>query len=221
LVAEPAGSERRTPRHHDEKAKKMRKTMLWAASAALILASLAVAVPAGAAGEHPGCKGVDQASTKASAKGKEALAVVSLKFGCGSVIPDTTDPVACPAESVSLGRSTYLGGPTTDKDEYGYAIWEGAWTNSAETNSAGVVYNASADGRGFYFFESATSPVTSIVAKSIGGTIVTITDVPPAGDPEWILDPSKAVSHNWFSTVTGAQNEPSGFNLVNFCGAAA
>jgi hypothetical protein len=193
----------------------MIRALRVAAATALVLAIVAVSGSAGAAAaEHPGCKGIDQASSKASVKGKAALAVVSEKFGCGTVVPDVTDPVACAAGSVSLGRATYLGGPTDVIDPYGYAVWDGAWTNSGENSSAGVVLNASADGRGFYFYESATTPVTSIVARSLTGEVITITDFSSPGDPTWSLDPSRAVSHNWFVTRTG-------FNLVNFCGAAA
>jgi hypothetical protein len=191
----------------------MRKATRAAAATILVLTVFAFGSPAGAA-EHPGCKGIDQAFSKASEKGKTALTTVSQKFGCGTIAPDPVDLVACAAGSVSLGRATYLGGPTDVKDEYGYPIWSGAWTNSGETSTAGVVLNASADGRGFYFYESATTPVTSIVARSLTGEVITITDFSSPGDPTWSLDPSRAVSHNWFVARTG-------FNLVNFCGAAA
>ena len=191
----------------------MRRATRVAAATVLVLTVFAFGGPAGAA-EHPGCKGIDQAFTKASETGRTALAAVSVKFGCGTITPDPVDTVACPAGSVSLGRATYLGGPTEMLDQYGYAIWSGTWTNSGENSSAGVVLNASADGRGFYFYESATTPVASIVAKSLTGEVITITDFSPSGDTSWFLDPSRAVSHNWFANRTG-------FNLVNFCGAAA
>jgi hypothetical protein len=172
-----------------------------------LIATAALASPwatpaqAGTTGEHPGCKGIDQAYSKASDKGKAALAVVSDKFGCGSVDPTPTDPVACPTGQSSLARWTYAG-TLGEPFEFGYPTWTGAWTNTAGTGAAVVV----GDGGGFYWSEATANSVQSIVLQSMTGEVVTVTD-----SLTYNLDPANAVSQNWFTNRTG-------INSVNFCG---
>jgi hypothetical protein len=189
----------------------MKRVLTAIAACSVLLLLVVPAASATPAGDgHPGCTGIEQALGKASAKGKSALTVVADKLGCGAVDPDPVDTVACPAGEVSLARWTYTGVLSDDVDEYGYHWWIGAWTN---TNGTGAAI-PHGDAGGFYWTEVVPDSVRSIVIQSFTGEVQVVTDVPPAGDPTWVLDPSRAVSQNWFADRTG-------INLVNFCGAGA
>jgi hypothetical protein len=183
-------------------ARRLGRTLLGAAALAALAAPWATGpAQAGTTGEHPGCKGIDQAYSKASEKGKAALAVVSTSFGCGSVDPTPADPVACPSGQASLARWTYAG-TLGEPYEFGYPTWTGSWTNTAGTGAAVVV----GDGGGFYWSEATANSVKSIVLQSMTGEVVTVID-----SLTYTLDPANAVSQNWLTNRTG-------INSVNFCG---
>lgn len=112
--------------------------------AGLLLALVAAPASARVRGEHPWCNGIDQAMSKASAKGKEISAVVAEKFACGPVVPDPVDTVACPEGQMSIARWTYVGSQTGPV-EHGYPTWVGGWTLTSGAG-AGPVLNARPDG---------------------------------------------------------------------------
>jgi hypothetical protein len=181
----------------------MRRLLVVGASLVAAAAMVSMASPASAAGtgEHPGCKGIDQAYSKASTNGRAALATVSEKFGCGSVVPDPVDTVACPSGQASLARWTYAG-TLTGPIEFGYPTWIGAWTNTAGTGAA-VTYG---DAGGFYWTEAVADSVKTIVLQSMTLEVVRVTDT-----VGYTLDPANPVSQNWLADRTG-------ISLVNFCG---
>ena len=172
----------------------MRKTITGLLIAVLLGT---VATPASAA-EHPGCKGIDQAYSKASPTGRTALATVSQKFGCGTVTPDPVDAAACPSGLVTLGRYTYTG-TLTGPIEHGYATWVGSWTLVAGGTDAWVETTwGSVDAGGFYWGERVPGSVKSVVIVSMTGEVET-------------LGPINPVSQNHFENRTG-------INVVNLCG---
>lgn len=174
----------------------MRRTvpLLLATLMMTLLIAPASALPQG---EHPGCRGIEQALGKASSKGRTALMQVADKFGCDDPIVEPVDLVPCPEGQLSIARWTYTGeqnGPL----EHGYPTWIGEWTLTGG-GGAGPVLNARPDGGGFYWEESVAGSVSSIVMASSTGEVVTI------------AEPGNPISQNHFVDRTG-------INLVNFCG---
>ena len=185
----------------------MRRVMMTLAVIGALAVTIAVGPSASGAAEHPGCNGIDQAYSKASAKGKEALTVVSTKFGCGTVTPEI-DTMACPTGTTSVARYTYLGtkdGPYAD----GYPTWQGSWTLVSGGTLAWIETTESiyTNGDGFYWQESSPDLVTLIKLGSTTGAVGSISD-PATGYP-----PVHRL--NVFTEAEGT------INAVNFCAAAA
>jgi hypothetical protein len=188
----------------------------WIAVTAVALAGLIVtplSVSAGAATvESNGCKGIDVAYGKASAKGKLALEVVAAKFNCGTIDPGTEDPTPCPSGQTALARWTYTG-TLTGPVEWGYPTWEGTWTNTLDGPAYIQTTWGNVDGNGFYWGETTPDIVKSITMRSFTGEVKNVTDgsLDANGENPFTLDPGNAVSQNWFTDRTG-------INLVTFCG---
>ena len=184
----------------------MRRVMMTLAVIGALAFTVAVGPAQVGAGEHAGCKGIDQAFNKASTKGKEALTVVSEKFGCGTVTPDPVDPLECPAGTTSLARYTYAGTKTGPLDPYGYATWVGSWTLvSGGTDARIHTEYDHTNGDGFYWWEATTDRVTKIIVGSTEGEIRTINDP----------DVNVPVNRNDFV------NRDGWINAANLCGATA
>ncbi len=183
----------------------MRRILILAA----LVATLFVGVGAGtsqAAEEHPGCKGIANAQSNASTKGKVALATVANKFGCGTATPPPVDPFTCGTGETALATWTY-NGVLSDPVSTGWTLLDG------DAALAGPATGDHENARGFYWYEQSSDLVKAVVIQSFTGEVVRITDSDPAnstnGGDE--LPTGHAISQNHLQNRTGVQ-------LVKFCG---
>ena len=176
----------------------MRKFVVLALSVAMVLGLFVV--PAAAAASN-GCKGIENALTKANATGKRALEVVAEKHGCGGTTPPPVDAMACPAGTSTLSEWKYSGYYDSTPDAYGYGTWIDTPGWQLVGTLTGVMLDNTGDAGGFWYFPADGVTVQNYVLKGFSGEIVTR-----------VPDADNSISTNELVTRT------EGIESVRFCG---